>query len=242
MRDYVRDVVDRVNAGEWPAMQMGETAGLPLLSVTAERQSPVPTVYVNGGTHGDEPAGLEAALRFLESRAAAWTDRFRFEVIPCLNPTGYVSGSRANVEGVDLNWAYHREELPEIAMIRHFIEDRRFEVVVDLHEDWESPGYYIYEQFRDLEPVGRRVTDRVAQVCPINRSNEIEGEIAEEGVIFPNPDAEKRVSGQGIPIELFKQGFTSHLLTSETPTEQPLEVRVEAHLVALEAILESRAR
>ncbi len=75
--------------------------------------------------------------------------------------------------------------------------------------------------------------------CPINRSNEIEGEIAVEGVIFPNPDLAKRKSGEGIPIELFQQGFTCHLLTSETPMEQPLEIRVRAHMAALEAILES---
>ena len=32
---------------------------------------------------------------------------------------------------------------------------------MDLHEDWESPGYYLYEQFRDMASIGPEITRRV---------------------------------------------------------------------------------
>lgn len=60
-----------------------------------------------GGTHGDEPEGVELAqqtLRWLqaegESLETAWA------LIPCLNPDGVALRQRMNANGVDLNRNY----------------------------------------------------------------------------------------------------------------------------------------
>ncbi|MDE2722360.1 MAG: peptidase, partial [Gemmatimonadota bacterium] len=64
-RDYDA-VVRRVEAVSGVDVQiLGEVDGLPVLRVSAGRGD-APVVYINGGTHGDEPAGVEAALAFLE--------------------------------------------------------------------------------------------------------------------------------------------------------------------------------
>ncbi|MBM3216917.1 M14 family metallocarboxypeptidase, partial [Candidatus Poribacteria bacterium] len=208
----------------------------PIQCVRLSRDESVPTILVFGGTHGDEPAGVEAALAFIETGHAPWLDRLRFEVVPCLNPWGYVHESRHNRQDIDLNWAFDRENLPEIAAVRALVAGRRFEAFIDLHEDWESPGYYLYELRRDGEPVGPEITRRAAKVCPIDTRPEIEGMEALNGVILP-PDtraADRR--GAGIPIALF-QRHTSHLVTSETPSSLALEPRVRAHEIALETII-----
>ena len=109
----------------------------------------------------------------------------------------------------------------------------------DLHEDWESPGCYLYAMCGDRDPLGRAMVTRVARVCPINKQTEIEGEIAVNGVIHPNMDVARRKYGEGIPIALYQRGYTGHLVTSESPTTQPMGVRVAAHLAAIEVMVEA---
>ncbi len=47
-------------------------------------------VTISAGMHGDEPAGVEAALKFLEMHAenSPLLSRFDFIVFPCDNPSG----------------------------------------------------------------------------------------------------------------------------------------------------------
>ena len=235
-RDY-NEVIRRVEALSGIDVRvLGEVAGLPVLCASVGRRA-APVVYINGGTDGDEPAGVEAALAFLERGWQRWTDGLRFDVIPCLCPWGYVHNARLNAQQVDVNWAFLRGDVPEIDILKRFIAGRVFEAVIDLHEDWESEGFYLYEQFRDRDPIGREMAAQVARVCPLNTNAEIEGEVAVDGVIHPNMNVSRRKLGEGIPIALYQRGYTGHLVTTETPTAQPMPVRVAAHLAAIEAMI-----
>ena len=240
MRDY-NDVVRRTEALSQLGVRidvLDRINGFPVVCATLCTDPALPAIYVNGGTHGDEPAGTEGALVFLETGCTQWLDRFRFFVIPCLNPYGYVHNTRSNAQDVDINWAFLRDDVPEIGLLKRFIRGRKFAAVLDLHEDWESPGYYLYEQVRGLPPAGPRITKQVSGVCPLNTHPEIEGETALNGVIFPNLEVEKRRLGGGVPIVLFKQSYTDRLITSETPSTMAMDVRVQAHLAALKTMLE----
>lgn len=243
MRNY-NEVVERTEAlsrRDNRIEVLDRVAGYPVFCVTLGKDSSLPAIYINGGTHGDEPAGTEGALSILETGLEQWLDRFRFFVIPCLNPYGYVHNTRSNAQDVDINWAFLRDDVPEIGVLKRFISGRKFAAVMDLHEDWESPGYYLYEQVRGLTPAGPLITKQVSGVCTLNTQSEIEGETALNGVIFPNPEVEKRRLGGGVPIVLFKQAYTDRLITSETPSALEMDVRVQAHLVALETMLEVHA-
>ena len=77
----------------------------------------------------------------------------------------------------DVNWAFLRDDVPEIEILQGFLAGRVFAGVIDLHEDWESPGFYLYEMFGDQGALGREMVERVARVCPINENAEIEGEV-----------------------------------------------------------------
>ena len=244
MRDY-GTVIKRLEglASESTDIRLlGQAGGYAVFGVRMSEDPSLPTVFINGGTHGNEPAGVEAALAFVERGASQWLSYFQFDVIPCLCPHGFTHDTRLNHQEVDVNWAFLRDDVPEVLIIRRFIQDRRFQAVVDLHEDWESPGYYLYEQLRDMPSLGLDVTRSVAGICPLNTAGTIENERAVEGVIHPNMDAERRRKGEGIPIALFQCGYTDHLVTSETPSSLDLARRVDAHLVALDAILEGHLR
>lgn len=236
-RDY-NEVIRRVHAISGIDVRvLGEVNGLPVLCASVGRKD-APALYINGGTHGDEPAGVEAALAFLERGWQAWADGMRFDVIPCLCPWNYIHKARLNAQQVDVNWAFLRDDIPEIDILKRFIAGRVFDAVIDLHEDWESEGFYLYEQVRDRDPIGREMVAQVAQVCPINPHAEIEGEIAVNGVIHPNMNVSRRKLGEGIPIALYQRGYTGHLVTTETPTARPMHVRVAAHLAAIEVMIE----
>lgn len=242
MRDYntVIKRVERVASNGATLDTLGEVNGLPVVCVTLSQDVSLPILYINAGTHGDEPAGVEGALAFLESDWTPWLDRLQFCVIPCLNPWGYVHNLRENAQGVDINWAYQRNDVPEVTLMKQFIQDKHFSAIVDLHEDWESPGYYVYELCRGTA-IGPQITRRVAGVCQLNTNQIIEGEMASHGLIHPNLEAEKRRVDDGIPIVLFRYGYTNRLVTTETPTKEPLAKRVAAQLATLDVVIRAHA-
>lgn len=239
-RDYGR-LVERLLALDAPYLQrreLGRASDLPIYGFSAGK-GPAQAL-LNGGTHGDEPAGPEAVLSFLQDGIEKWLDRFSFEIVPCLNPHGYAHDTRENEAGIDLNWGYEDASLPEIALMRRLVDGRRFAFVFDFHEDWESHGFYIYDVRRDGPPVGPRIIERVGAVCPINLDDEIEGDPANGGVISPDPEKVAKARGAGLPIALFRD-HTDHFLTSESPTGLDMETRVRAQRAALEVVLEEHA-
>jgi hypothetical protein len=245
MRDYglVTRRVEALNGDSIKRRELGRVLGeegeYPIYGVSAGHAEDLPCMLIIGGTHGDEPSGVESALTFLEREAGNWIATMRFEVIPCLNPFCHVHDTRVNPTGVDLNWSFDRLDLPEIDIVRRLVDGRRFAAAVDLHEDWESPGFYLYELCRSGETIGHRIVDKVEQVCPINKNPVIEGDPARAGVIHPELDTvELRRRGEAIPLNIYS-AHTDHLVTSETPTKCQMAKRVQAHLITLRSMIEA---
>ena len=213
----------------------GAAAALPLmhLSLGPSRQR---RVLVIAGTHGDEPASVEAMLQLLEGFPTDYLNTASFDFLPCTNPTGWCQRTRENAAGIDVNWAFDRHDMPEVTILRHFLRWRRWEVIVDFHEDWEATGFYLYEHRRDADYIGPQVVDQVAEVCPLTAAAEIDGWPADHAVIHADDSVERLRRGDGLPLILLRD-HTDHKVTTETPTCLPLQQRVEAHHRALTAIL-----
>tara|TARA_B100000749_G_scaffold280894_2_gene280545 strand:+ start:40578 stop:41267 length:690 start_codon:yes stop_codon:yes gene_type:complete len=82
-----------------------------------------PHLVMIGGTHGDEPAGVQLAkdtlnyLKSLDNNLCAWS----WTLIPCLNADGYAQNERTNGNGVDLNRNYPSSNWsPESKKPRYF--------------------------------------------------------------------------------------------------------------------------
>ena len=240
MRDY-DDLVRRVEGLPGEGVQsrvLAEVEGYPMFGIAVKGDPRRPTVLLMAGSHGDEPAGVEAAFALLQGGFERFLPMFNFAVLPCLNPYGYVHDTRHNVQGVDLNWAHERNDVPEVQAFRNFVRGRRFEFALDLHEDWESPGYYVYERCRRGAPVGPEVVRRVEPVCKLNTEPFIDGNQAENGIILLDPEREEAQRGPGIPTVIYYH-HTDHWLTSESPTSLPLDTRVQTHLIALETMIQA---
>ncbi|HCK10063.1 MAG TPA: hypothetical protein DHW45_09320, partial [Candidatus Latescibacteria bacterium] len=91
-------------------------AGHPIYAVVVNPDADRVKIWVNAGTHGDEPAGVEAALRMLEEWDRELYPATQLLVTPCLNPYGYVHDQRENAQGVDANWAFKRDDVPEVGV------------------------------------------------------------------------------------------------------------------------------
>ncbi len=217
-------------------------------------------VFINGGTHGDEPAGVEALLQFLEQRRyEAWPE-IGFTLIPCLNPWGYVRDTREGPAGHDLNRAFRRASpaTPEVSAIKRVLSRRRLTCSMDCHEDCDAEGFYAYE-LPEVSSLGPAVVEAVSAVGPISpdclvediipvrdglaRTDQLRPPAAGEMAPAMPPEAWRdfRTFIQAwptwpLPIYLWHR-HGARAFTFETPTALSLDQRVGMQLAAIETVL-----
>lgn len=198
-------------------------------------------VYLSAGIHGDEPAGPLAMLHLL--REDQWPSGLDVWACPCLNPAGFARNRRENAEGIDLNRDYRDPKTPgTVAHIAWLKRQPGFDLCLCLHEDWESHGFYLYEQNPEKQPsLAEAMIAAVAEACPIDPSEVIEGRPAQNGIIRPNLDPRTRPQW---PEAFFLITHKTRLsYTLEAPSDFPLSARVAALLAAVNAALrELRSR
>lgn len=240
MQQSYADVVDRIQALDAADCEIvGAATGHPMwgLSCANSAQDPL-EVLITGGVHGDEPAGVEAVLQFLEGFGATYLEHCAFTVIPCVNPSGYEAGTRDNGKGQDINRAMSDDEVVESVTLRRMLQGRHFELCFDLHEDYEATGFYMYEAQRDDRLLGAQIVATVkADVGPTDSDENTDAGLdtpISEGLFGINPKwRHKGWSAYGY-FEAAEHG-----ILPETPsTAWPLEQRVAAHHVALRIALD----
>lgn len=204
-------------------------------------------VMMAAGIHGDEPAGVEAAMRFVETNSGneELLSQFSFVVFPCNNPTGWELDSRENWKGIDLNRQFAtRKQEPEAEIITRALQGQCFDVVFEMHEDVDSPGFYLYEIAENSDyHVGERIIQAVADAgMPVNLSECIEGLPAAGGLIRRSVKV-KKFRKTRLPQAIYAyRTCGGHVLTLEPPASVlPLEERVWIELKGLEIVLEATA-
>jgi hypothetical protein len=196
---------------------------------------PSTRLYISTGIHGDEPAGPLAALRLLQENN--WPENVEIFLLPCLNPIGFILNSRGNSSGIDLNRDYRNPKSAEVrAHIAWLERQPKFDLYLCLHEDWESHGFYLYEQNPDSKPsLAEKIIEAVKKVCPIDLSENIEGRPAKNGIVRPNISPQERPDWPEafyLITQKSRQGYTL-----EAPSDFPLPVRVDALVAAVDAAL-----
>jgi hypothetical protein len=197
-------------------------------------------IYISTGIHGDEPAGPLAVRQLL--RENLWPENVALWLLPCLNPTGFALNQRENAEGTDLNREYLIPKAEETrAHVAWLQKQPDFHLTVCLHEDWESNGFYVYELNPDTRPsLAHLIVDRVAQVCPIDHSEIIEGRPAQNGIIRPSLDPRSRPQWPEAFYLLTHKTRLSY--TMEAPSDFPIVARVAALVEGVRAAVEAVSR
>src|SRR5437899_3137201 len=146
--------------------------------------------------------------------------------------------SARECEGADLNRQYLQPTAAEtLAHILWLQGQPPFDLCLCLHEDWEAHGFYVYELNPDGQAsLAEAIVSNVAQVCPIDRSDLIEGRPAQNGIIRPSIDPRSRPQW---PEAFFLLTYKTRLsYTLEAPSDFPLASRVEALVAGVGSALQ----
>ncbi len=203
-------------------------------------------VLLTAGVHGTEPAGVEALLRFVE-RLARDPSRLPgafIDVVPIVNPWGYVYGYRYNGDGQDVNRDYASHRTQEAVLIRDLIrEDGPFDLVVDLHES-KNDGYFLYEYRAPAAGMGGAFASLVSGLG-------LPQENAYREWIFRARDGILRTPAAVLPWvalarslsldEYARMRGTADTYTVETPVSGDFEQRVDVDLRALSLFITLRS-
>lgn len=240
-RDYdkLAKRIEVLAAGEWRGELGGLVSGYPFFAMRRQVAPNAPTILLTGGMHGDEPAGVEAALQWMEGNDwRSWN--VNWLVLPCLNPFGWTHDQRTNADGQDINRHFlDSDQCPEAELARRVLGRQRFLFALDLHEDSDADGYYLCETKVGPPFLGERIPQSLSGVMPVADNPRLDG---------------RRAQGPGWVLRLARRNAferrrqwplafhlaaccTDHFLCSETPTRLPLSLRVRAHLAALQDAL-----
>ena len=209
----------------------------PLIKIVIGKGNPR-RALISAGIHGDEPGGVETIVKFLqESRYLNYLDEWEITLLPCINPFGYEFGTRENHQGKDLNRLFKADLPPLEVIFAQSIINKGFEISIELHEDNESNGYYLYQKCieKKHEGIGLNILNSLKEVIPLNLDEEIDGSKAKRGVIGKDLDISAM---DWWPMALYSfSRETQMCLTLEAPSCFELKKRVNAHLLALTTAL-----
>ena len=201
-------------------------------------------VALSAGVHGDEPAAPWALLSLVGD--GLLDRRFGYRIWTCMNPSGYEIGTRENVDGVDINRSFGRGGIsPEARAIVTSNRDRKFALAIDLHEDFEALGFYLYEPIVEAramygDAIVRAIDDAGLPVQALDDAFELgyppearHLRVLERGRVHPDPVAE-RAFFPHTPYSLYMmRRAAKRALTIETPRSQTWDERIAMHRTAV---------
>jgi Succinylglutamate desuccinylase / Aspartoacylase family len=213
-----------------------------------------PWILISAGAHGDEVAGVFAALKFLETRTDTVAPWFQIAVLPCINPSGFELDTLETAAGANLNRLFGRgSKEPEIGAVESWLNhlQHRFVATLDLHEvspiyrgegfvESDNPrGCYLYETQTDrARRIGKALIDALPPSFEVCQWPLIYQDRNDNGVISYPEACMNPIYAQGTTFDAYLSSrFTSHSFTLETPMGWPLEKRVQTHLIWLDAAI-----
>ena len=237
----ISDVLERTLAAAelhgWRVEFFPGAGELPLYGLRRLAKRDRLSVYISTGIHGDEPGGPVALAGMLE--ANAWPSDVSLYLCPCLNPTGFPGNTRENLAGIDLNRDYRHFKSPEVAAHKAWIDGLpEFDIAICLHEDWEAKGFYLYELNPEKQFAASEATlEAIEAVCPIDRSELIDGRPAKGGLLRPiaSPDARPLWPEA---FYIVQNNKTRLSYTLESPSDFPMQTRVNALCTAVKTLIE----
>ena len=210
-----------------------ERYSLPRFSFRGPNSSDPIRIGVFAAIHGDEPAGALAAARFVIdlAREPFLAENFHLQVYPICNPTGFEDNTRQSRRGRDLNREFWRASAEaEVEILEHELRTCHFSGIIQLHADDTSEGIYGFVRGHTLtENLLRPALREAGKILPRNVNATIDGFAARDGIIYDHYD--------GVLAAPSKMDRIPFEIILETPHQAPMELQIEAVVVALRTIL-----
>jgi len=168
-RSYHQEVVSKVESlkDRFDIVTYGELSyssmQYPLFIIKSKHwSSEKKTVLVTGGVHGYETSGVQGAIRFAQTLAQDYSEKFNFIIAPCVSPWGYETINRWNPDAVDPNRSFYQNSpAQESAALMAYIESVNTEIVlhVDLHETTDTDNSEFRPALAARDAVEHKVWD-----------------------------------------------------------------------------------
>jgi hypothetical protein len=200
-------------------------------------------ILFSAGIHGNEPAGAECALRFIEAIARS-PEKYKdvaVDIIPLVNPWGWAHDIRFNQAGIDINRDFATFNSQEAKIIRNILGKDQFSLMFDLHEDPAATGFYIYQYGLQDRHLTRQIVAAVGDLgYPVEQHIQMVVLKTENGII----DAPMwglqymRLTGQLSITNYYRLYHSSYVFTVETPTALPFEYRLSMQRTAVDMLVD----
>jgi len=205
-----------------------EAGGWSLYCIAPRRKIPnAPSIYLSAGIHGEEAAATEGLVEWAQANTAA-LNVLNVLIFPCLNPWGLVNNARRDPEGRDLNRSFHTSAVPQIAAQMQWLTGCAFDLALNLHEDYDAIGLYVYELQRIKPFWGEILLEAAAKHIPPDPRKKIEGRSARSGVVRRTITPDLMPEWPEAFVLYFQNA--ARIFTVETPSEFHLDDRVNAQL------------
>ncbi len=214
-----------------------QSCSLPRFTVRGPNSSDPIRIGIFAAIHGDEPAGALAAAEFLAetARQPELIENFLLRIYPLCNPTGFEDNTRQSRRGKDLNREFWKSSTePEVEILEHELRTQHFHGIIQLHADDTSDGLYGFVRGHTLtENLLRPALAEAGRILPRNVNATIDGFAARDGIIY---------SGYEGILAAPMQSEPPFEIIFETPHHAPMDLQVQALVVAVRTILSEYRR
>jgi hypothetical protein len=222
-----------VRKNGWKIKKIAESADMPIYEVFSGKEDSGNLVYISAGIHGDEPASVWALYSWFEMQSESH-DELSFMIFPCLNPFGLINNIRFDSDGDDLNRNWGSTEKSLISQIIERTKPFSFSMAINLHEDYDANGIYLYESLdgKMRDDLALQILTSGSKYIPVDSRKKIEGRWSKNGIIRPSPSS---LPKEGLPEAAFLQrGKAKRTLVLETPSEYDLRQRIKAQVAMIQ--------
>ena len=143
-------------------------------------------VLILAGIQGDATAGVECLLELIGdlSTSSPVAAAYDLDLLPIVNPWGYVFNLPFNRNGVEIGRDFSTFDSAEARLVRRFLREKQYDLVIDLREDPDAAGFFIWQY-------GPTEKNASAQVVSRIRSSEFPVE-SDAGLIMLRPRERNR--------------------------------------------------
>jgi len=205
-------------------------------------QTGLKQVLVLSGLHGDATAGVDYVLTLIQRLSAGPVSAAPcdMDILPLVNPWGWVHDSARTPDGIDIAADFNRFDSHEARVIRRFLREKRYDLVLDLREDPHATGFYLRQYGMGHLPASARIVDRVRRAgYPIeNDPNGIWLKPRDGIVDVPLWSLKVWPLTRQLTISGYmRRNVSNSVFAVVTPARLPLTDRVAMQQAAVEALL-----
>lgn len=186
------------------------------------------SLYISGVIHGDEQSALPTLKKLIKN--PEFFKHLDVTIVPCLNPWGYKNNTRDNEKGHDLNRDYKNGHQIETQSHLNFLEGKKWDFGLCLHESKFSDGCFIYEpkEFQ-LPDWSDAILDAMTTQIPLDTTHRHADSKQERGVLIDTRYKESKHWTESIYL-------TKNLtptVTLEVPTSYPMDQRMACYIAGI---------